>query len=1104
MSPTSPADWPARAAIADRLDDTLFVGAGAGTGKTTALVGRIVRLVVSGRASLGDIAAITFTEAAAGELRDRVRAALELLAAGHPVAGTGVGGSAAPPSVEERRLAAEAVGDVDAAAISTLHGFAQRILTTHAIDAGLPPRLTVLDPVASSVAFAQRWDDIVRHLLDDEAEQEVVLRAHLCGVTLGALRAFARIANDNWDLVADHHPATSPFGTALPRIDGTAVRRHLAEALAQRASCTSVDDKLLAHLDGLEQFAAQLEREQSDLALLQLLADAPTLAGRRFGTKAAWRVPVDDVRAQLTHAQDALEETMHDVRRDVLARLMHRLGQLTLAAAADRRTAGTVEFHDLLVLARDLVRQDPDIARSLRQRFRFLLLDEFQDTDPIQAELAVRIASADEPAADHWTGCVPAPGALFFVGDPKQAIYRFRRADIELYTQVAALVGGEPVSLTTCFRSRPGILDWVNATFGALLGDGDGASQPRYEPLDTHRPPGGSTPPVVVLGEALEGLSADELRAAAAADLARTVRLALDEGWTVDDGERVLTPGDVAVLVPTRTEVPAIEAAFAEHGIPLRIHASSLLFGTTEVLDLLAVLRAVDDPGDPVAVVGALRTPLYACGDDDLVRWRLAGGGWDPAEVRPDLGGPVADALAHLTLLHTERIWHDVPTVVERLLADRNAELLALDQARPRDAWRRLRFVADQSRAFWEAGGTDLRGFLAWIDALADDDARSSEAVLPETDDDAVRLLTIHGSKGLEFPMVLIAGLDKAATAERGVRVRWGPTGAEASFGKGLDTIGFDALDTHEQHLIRLERLRVLYVACTRARDHLVLALHHKAGADCHAAALLTLDAEHPELRVRLDPPDRQLGPRDRPDAADEAAPTPSAAPATEAELDAELSDWARHRHLASRSVAVAPSSLGRHPVDTDAEPDVARPAWQRGRGGTELGRAVHGCLQLVDLTTGAGLDDLARSQAIAEGIPDRAAEVARVARVALASEVVRAAAASPRVLREFFVGTPVGGRVLEGFIDLLVDTADGWWLVDYKTAMGASDADLASRLASATPQGAAYALAVEAVTGRPVNRCTFLYLRGADAVALDVADLPAAITAVRTELLTS
>ncbi|HEX4219280.1 MAG TPA: 3'-5' exonuclease, partial [Acidimicrobiales bacterium] len=825
--------------------------------------------------------------------------------------------------------------------------------------------------------------------------------------------------------------------------------------------------------------------------------------------------------------------------------------------------------------------------------------DEFQDTDPIQAELAVRIANGSpDPAAgmEPWSDLPVDPGRLFFVGDPKQSIYRFRRADVALFLEVAGRHGDDRLSLTGNHRSVPGIIDWVNSMFGSLLGSGEPGIQPAYEPLiprrSAHSGASGELPPVALFGGAHEAPAGgtaptiNDVRDSEARDLVNAIVRIRDERWPVGPEGRAATLEDIAVLIPTRTGLANLQDAFESAGIPYRLESSSLIYDTIEVHELLTVLRAVDDPTDHVSIVAALRSSSFGCGDDDLLTYRQARGSWDYRDTPPDEldpSHPVITGMAGLHQLHAQRWWQDVSGLIELVMQERKLLELGLDEGRPRDVWRRLRFVADQARQFTDAYGGDLRRYLAWVELQQRDDVRAVEVVLPESDDDAVRVLTVHGAKGLEFPVVFLTGLSRTGSFENGPQVLWGSDGPEVKLNKNVKTAGFDVLATREAAMNQAQDLRLLYVAATRARDHLVVSLHHQASAkSCHAAMLGPLCAAELNLcryldewtadgaetttaaaaspaaaanptatagRSRTEPwdadstgvqPDR-VGTTVPILPEDERAPRrawaeqraqlvgPGGRPrtlaaTTIAALAKEKSDAALDR-LAKKSDAALDSSLDPGLADPGfADPglpdsgapdpalpdpglddpgldkdgtDIDLPAWRRGRAGTSIGRAVHGVLQAIDLDSGAQLDELVRLQASAEGVPSRTRDIARRVTAALDSETVRRAVAGGRYWRELYVGTPVGDRTLEGFIDLLIAESDGYTVVDYKTDAVATDSDLDKAVERYRLQGATYALAVQQVLGATVKRCVFLFLRADGAVAREVEGLDEAMREV-------
>ncbi len=1078
-------DTEARDEIRTRLDATLFVEAGAGTGKTTALVARLVELVRSGT-EMRRIAAITFTEAAAAELRDRVRRELEAAARAGEV----------PPG---------AVAEVDEAAISTLHSFAQRILAEHPLEAGLPPALEVLDEIQSELAFDERWHAFVDELLDDPSYETVLLRSLASGLRLEALRDVARLLHDHRDRIdAGAVPPARPRPVELD-----AVLAALSAAVDLRHHCVADDDHLAVHLEGLAGIAARLSRAEGDLEVLHVLEDAKWGCGH--GQRPNWpSVDVDEVRTACAAADAARQELLARVHHDTVTHLLYALSRFTLTSAGERRQLGRLSFHDLLVEARDLLRSRADVRRALRQRYSHLLIDEFQDTDPLQVELAVLIAAPESEQSGPWSDVRTEPGRLFFVGDAKQSIYRFRRADISLFLDVRARVADAVLDLVANFRSAPGIVEWVNAVFGALIGEGVEGAQARYEPLLAVREPLDAAVPVVLLGEGRDEL-VGAVREREAADIADAVhRIVEQEFWTVSDpaatdGRRPAQRRDIAVLLPTRTSLPQLEAAFEDADIPFRVESSSLVWSTQEVRDLLAVLQAVDDPTDEVALVAALRSPVLACTDADLLEFRQAGGRWNLRTPCPEAlttSHPVCRAVDLLRDLHDRRWWEGVAGIVERVARELRFFELAFAHPRPRDHWRRLRFVLDQALAFEEAGGRTLRQFVEWAEQQSSDDARVREPVLADADDDAVRILTIHGAKGLEFPIVFLTGLNRQGWGSTPA-VLWDDERPEGRLKRGFETLGYRALADAERAMAEHEQTRLLYVAATRARDHLLVSVHHRLGQTSQASRLGELCTTFPQLWRRLGPPLFRLssppaGRPPRPDPDERAARQRWAA-----ERDERVAQGRRAPVMAATAVAEAfRTPTGEDdpaaPLGTIDEVPPEAPPWRKGRAGTAVGRAVHATLQTADLRTGEGIAVIASAQAAAEGVDAAAADIARLATAALRAPSIRAAV-DGRHWRELYVAAPIGSTLVEGFVDLVAEAPDGSLVViDYKTDQIRPDRDLDMLAARYRLQVAAYASVLEASLGRTVSRAVLVFLAGDEAHEREVPDLAGAMVEVR------
>lgn len=1070
------ADQDARDRIRDDTATNLFVEAGAGSGKTSSLVERVSTLVLTDDVPLSRIAAVTFTEKAGAELRDRLRVAFEA--------------ERRSANEERRERALAALEDLDSAAIGTLHSFAQRILTTFPIEAGLPPLVEVLDEVASSVAFEERWSILQRELLDSDALAEKVLLALSAGVRLDHIRSLARAFGADWDLISEKVLREPPPALSLP--DVTDLAQAAATVAARASECSDPDDKFVAKLTALGDWARVMSAAPDDRARYAALVAAGGLKFT-YGRKASWP-DLDGLKRACADLQEEAARATAAFTEATLRPLAYWVAECVQKAAYERAAEGRLEFHDLLVLTRSLLREHADVRAALHERYTRLLLDEFQDTDPIQIELAVRIAGGRDASAADWREVAVPPGSLFVVGDPKQSIYRFRRASIGLYLETRDWFGGAAaVALSTNFRTVDPVLQWINQVFSEVIQPVDRA-QPEYVALTSHRGDVGAGAAVTLLGaeEHVDKLTAADLRSREAADVAAAISVAVSDAWTVlDRGTEKWRPiqlSDIAILLPSRISLGPLETALEDAGIAYRAESSSLVYQAPEVRDLLMAAQAIADPADQFACVMALRSALFGCGDDDLWTWKRARGSFHvlaPSEAAVDVVGeshPVAAALTYVRGLHRRARWMTPSEVLGALVAERMMLEAAAMRRRPHDRWRRLRYVVDQARAWSEVEHGGLRAYLRWAEKQGEESARVAESVLPETDVQAVRIMTVHGAKGLEFPMVVLSGMTSQPRNPSGVQLLWTDTGYAVKLTAAVQTNDFKDAQPLDEQMDAYERRRLLYVAATRARDHLVVSLHRSstkvqsnariladAGATATEASLLRSDSAR-----RLEQPGQ-------------------AAAARPAEWD----DWLAHvtgaRNATTVVAAFSASGLeGTEPevalATTAVEVagrakggrDVDLPPWQKGRYGSAVGRAVHGVLQSIDLATGAGLEDAVAAQCLVEGVVEHGEHVAELVRRSLSSDVVRRAAARPH-WRESYVGTRrPDGTVLEGFVDLIYREDDGALVVvDFKTDHIPVEA-VPARTAYYQPQLDAYVEMLAASTGaKVVGTLLFLAVDG-------------------------
>jgi ATP-dependent helicase/nuclease subunit A len=1093
------ADERAREEITSLLNETLFVEAGAGTGKTRALVDRYVALVLAGR-EVERIIAITFTEKAAAELRDRVRGELErqqTMQRANDVEAAGF----IPQSPKEDERISRALASLDRAQISTIHAFAYAALRSFAVEAGIDPAFEVQDEVAAERRFEERWRRFLERLGSDATATAAIERTLALGLTT---RDLETLAHELW-----RHTAVAEQLAVSPLTAEAAVWPGLDEL--QRA-IDDLDlgrvingDYLRADLEAIQRFVAQLS-DASGEAREMLLASSPFVLSRAFGNRGrqdTWggRDRVAAGRAVAAEVCATLNGLLEAVRTEALAGVLPYVTRFAVEDARERCREGLLVFDDLILRLRDILRDRPVARAELRDRYDAMLIDEFQDTDPLQVDIALSFARRPETE-------VLEPGRLFVVGDPKQSIYRFRRADMAVYAQTQRVVtgaGGRFPALALNRRSRREVLEWVNGIFETLIGDGRRPElQPPYRPIYPERDLSLRGPGVGFTGGE-ERLDARDVRRLEAGQIAAYCRFAVEDGWEVAERDGRVRPAayrDITVLVPARTILAPLEQALTNAGIPYRVEGGSLVYGTQEVRDLINCLTAIDDPTDEVAVVAALRSPAYACSDVELARHRLNVGGFnyltlprpfDVAQGRPsplsegegtggsgaDVTNPAVAGLLSLRRFHEERQDATLAALVERFVDDRRLIEIGLYDAGNRNSFRRARFLIEQARAFEATRPESLRAFVSWLERRAGEAILDHEGAGLDDDEDAVRIMTVHAAKGLEFPIVFVAGLG-TGPLNQGPVIGVDRANGEIALSIGSKTyrrqftLGpYTAVSANEAAHLEAERARLLYVAATRARDHLVVSLYHKAGTrDCPAQRLIDAGARERALELPRLP---EL--------------TGGALPLGGLVLDDIALD--EDTFVAQRAALVSDAkkqrvtsatALGRERHDADGdglkrERDDETEPWARGRGSTHRGRAVHAALQSLPWDADdATIEAVARAQAVAEAIPDEADAIGALIRHALATDAAGRARNAVRALREVPFAWQEGSQLVEGFIDLVIETADGLEVVDWKTDAVPATA-VERRLVEYQPQAGLYVLGLEEATKRAVTRVTYVFL---------------------------
>jgi ATP-dependent exoDNAse (exonuclease V) beta subunit len=844
--PATPSVADERHLITEALNTTLVVEAAAGTGKTTELVKRAVRLLETDTAaSIEQIVAVTFSEKAAGELKLRLREELER----HRIRAT--------PGTPEAQALERAVQRFEEAHVSTIHGFCADLLRERPVEARIDPSFEVLTEGQSERLFDEAFADWIQERLEDPGE--------------GLRRALRRI---RWRVMPDEEDE-GPIGrvrsAALEllqwrdhphewtRPPGFHREREMDALLDALKTFATITDAPIDRQELLYKKTAPLRRAHKEIDQLRsrgmpdydgwearLCALASRVYELRTGQNKRGHYSKAVSREAACEARDMLLDGIVRFRdhadADVAALLHRELASCIEGFVARKARAGALDFLDLLIRARDLVRDVPEVRREFQTRFRFILVDEFQDTDPLQAELLWMLAAEEPPRFAGAALELPIrPGGLFIVGDPKQSIYRFRRADVGVYRRVCQRLiegGAKRVTLQTSFRSTPHIQRAVNAAFSPLMKGDDETLQADYVALLPFRPQPTDRPSVVALPVprpyGVSGITATAIGHSLPEAVGEFVRwLVQSSGWQLTDahgGLRPIAAGDVCLLfrrfVDYQDDVThAYVQALESRGLPHLLVGGKAFHEREEVDALRTAVVAIERPDDALSVFATLRGPFFAIGEEEMLAWHALGHGFRPYDVPadvPDALAPLAEALRGLADLHRKRNYCPVAETIGRLLELTRAHAGFILWRGGEQVLANVLQIQELARQYEAEGGLSFRGFVDELRAAA---ARSQtpEAPILEEGTEGVRIMTVHKAKGLEFPVVILADI--------GCKLNRAYAQRHLDSARGLAAInlaGWTPLDLSERNDLeigrdRAEAVRLAYVAATRARDVLVI-----------------------------------------------------------------------------------------------------------------------------------------------------------------------------------------------------------------------------------------------------------------------------------------
>ena len=1066
------ADQRARDHIVADLDRNLLVEAGAGSGKTHEMARRMAAGISTGVYRVEQMSAVTFTRKAAAKLRGRFQLALE---------------EELKAVVDTDRLVRirAALSNLERFFAGTIHSFCAHLLRERPVEAGVSPGFTELDEVADAMLRKQSWRDFLTAAKADP----IVAELHEAGIKPkdldGAFETVCLYEEVEFPPGDAMRPDTAVAFKALDAF-WAAMCRKLPPTIAQDTTCKT------------QQVA---RRFNGQMRIAKLRRDRPgTLAGLLttwdFEPKIVQRCWADDAEAKKKIAAEIA--TLHTTFRvDVIQpflsawrQYIYRLSVTLLTTARDhaareRRRGNTLNYADLLQLAARLLRGNAEVRRALQGKYRWLFVDEFQDTDPVQAEIIFLLAGVEtEPpcAPVDWRTTPLRPGALFVVGDPKQSIYRFRRADIDIYNVVrdrlADRVSGQVLSLTTNFRSVPALCEWANDVFRQQFPSEPTAYSPKFAPLDANRVKSPSTSGVQTM-TIPASVDRGGVPAAEADRIARFIRS------EVDAGRRSF--GDFLVLTRKRKNLSAYADALEALQVPIEVSGAGAFGKSRQVAQLALLLRALSDPQDAVSLVGVLRGPLFGISDQDLFAFRQAGGWFSifcsvaiPAGSAPGASSAglqaCREALASMSQMFRWTRVLPAGAALERILEHTGYLALAATTAGGVEAGDLLHAI-DRVRQVAEQGQS-LAAAAAALEADREASSEVESLPLEPGRSDVVRVMNLHKAKGLEAPVVFLA--DPCGGFKPRVDTRIGRDGLTA---RGYFSItsewgyaekvlaepaGWDQFKQEEQTYLAGEEHRLLYVSATRARDLLVVGRWAKIGG----GGVRAWEAFAPFLGgvLELSVPATVSTPAAQ--FVDLSAAVSAQASATRdaAHAIARTASWSATSVTAEAGHIAKIARSAESDLDDPTRVVVADTPSHRADAGMAWGTLIHGLLEHAMRHQNTTHDDLRRLAMWLTVEEPQLRAVINEAIDTIQAVTAQAFWAEARSSVECHEEVPVARRldanviakVTNGAIDVVYRTGDAWKIVDYKTDVDATG-DLIARYRDQIEQ---YEIAWQHTTG--------------------------------------
>jgi len=1018
---------------------------------------------------------------------------------------------------DEYQRISEAISDLERMQVTTIHSFCGSLLRERPVEAGLDPNFEVADDLTSSIVQAEVWEEWLEKQMD--ANDPDLRRAVLIGITHKQIYEMSKSMLENYDVLKylpspqppeDLEKAIGQFVKAFE--EGVESLNHLKQY------CKDAQDKAILTIEELNEKLRKLElipeREERGRFIFKEIS----IGSSNKGNKTNWKPDnqLKRVREHFSSILENLDETKATIADSVVGALAERLTDYIKAYEQAKRERNLLDFNDLLMIARSMLKEHPQVRKYFRDRYKFLLVDEFQDTDPLQAEIVFFLSEEEKGKAKEWKDVRVSPKRLFLVGDPKQSIYRFRRADIEMYEEAKKRMGEDRLlNISQNFRCAPSIVRVVNRIFQDLIKPPeDGQYQPGYVPLHFGRRKG-TVPPehgIVLLypprNENIVLESADDCRLWESRCIASFIQKLVGEGkWQVwDDSDQSFRPimfKDIAILMRTYTPLNPLEEALRSYEVDYRVVGGKYFYKRQEVQQLLAVLQAIDNPNDKVALVAALRSPFFGISDEELFMFHARGGNLNYLQ---EAQGTVLEQPFHLLReLHEMRNQASVAALLKRFYEATSGLVLFLLKPQGEQRVANLMKIGDVARALDERGMLSFRGFVHWLSERREEEAEEEEPPTLERGDNFVRLLTIYRAKGLEFPVVILADLaHKAGGREDFIIDRNGERIAIKVGDKKnrFWTRNYEEMSEWEEKRGEAEERRVLYVGMTRARDFLVLPINwvkEKKGEKQvpeesylgYVQPYLTVPdkvsfGKWNEDMMFYDTNKLELEPEETPPFRSPLNPEMKGGEASRLVLS-QREKWKETQGELKKHAGMGRliSTATEQVLEVEKDDEwVVSPV--TGGEGAIFGKLVHRLFEKLDWSQ----PGLVEKMAEIEG-KDLGATGTMIKR---AGEMVREAINSPilqRVIKSSSYQKEVpftykdNGTIFEGVMDVVFKEGDGLVVLDFKTDLIKKD-DLNSKIEHYKPQAQVYSDAIKTIFGKQPKEVILFFLHLMEPVSVE------------------